>query len=320
MHRILRTLAGIATLSLAAVAQTGTLDQDNSSMFNAGFNGDAPSLIWQQEVQAGVAGTLEGVEVFMSGNPGGSFEVRIRAGGGWNTSPILFQTVVTQSSAGVVPVFINTSSANITLAAGGKFVFEIQGNGSGGGISGSYVLGNPTYPNFLYLGGPGCFADCGWRLAFRSYMLTGPAAPNSYCTAGTTTNGCEAEISANANPSVTGTGSCQILIDNVEGQKTGIIFYGLGALPQPWCVSGGSSFLCVKAPTARAAAQSSGGVAGSCDGTLTLNWNAFQAANPGSLGAPFTVGEKVYVQGWFRDPPACKATSLSDALEMTYVP
>lgn len=236
MHRILRTLAGIATLSLAAVAQTGTLDQDNSSMFNAGFNGDAPSLIWQQEVQAGVAGTLEGLEVFMSGNSGSTFEVRIRAGAGWNTSPILFQTVVTQTSSGVVPVFINTSAANITLPVGGLFVFEVQGNGSGGGISGSYVnptSGSPTYPNFLFLGGPGCFADCGWRLAFRSYMLTGPAAPNSYCTAGTTTNGCEAEISANANPSVTGTGSCQITINDVEGQKSGIVFYGLGALPQP---------------------------------------------------------------------------------------
>lgn len=108
MHSLIRALAGIATLSLAAVAQTGTLDQDNSSMFNAGFNADAPSLVWQQEVQAGIAGTLEGIEVFMSGNPGGSFEVRIRAGGGWNTSPILFQTVVTQSTSGVVPVFINT--------------------------------------------------------------------------------------------------------------------------------------------------------------------------------------------------------------------
>jgi hypothetical protein len=320
MQRFIRTLAGIATLSLAAVAQTGTLDQDNSSMFNAGFNGDAPSLVWQQEVQAGVAGTLEGVEIFLNGNPGSSFDFRIRDGAGWNTSPVLFQTVVTQTGGFNTPYFVNTSSANLVLAPGSKFVFEIQGNSTGGGMTGSYVLGNPTYPNFLHLGGPGCFADCGWRLAFRTYMLSGPAAPSSYCTSGTTTNGCLAEISANANPSVTGTGSCQITIDDVEGQKSGIIFYGLGALPQPWCTSGGSSFLCVKAPTARAAAQLSGGAVGSCDGTLTLDWNAFQAANPGSLGSPFSAGQKVYVQGWFRDPPACKATSLSDGLEMTYVP
>ena len=40
----------------------------------------------------------------------------------------------------------------------------------------------------------------------------------------------------------------------------------------------------------------------------------------GALGQPWTAGAHAWLQGWFRDPPACKATSLSDALEMTYVP
>ena len=112
MQRFIRTLAGIATLSLAAVAQTGTLDQDNSSMFNAGFNGDAPSLVWQQEVQAGVAGTLEGVEIFLNGNPGSSFDFRIRDGAGWNTSPVLFQTVVTQTGGFNTPYIGNYGSSS----------------------------------------------------------------------------------------------------------------------------------------------------------------------------------------------------------------
>lgn len=148
----------------------------------------------------------------------------------------------------------------------------------------------------------------------------GPSLPVAYCTAGTTTAGCTASIGANANPSASAATPCNITISSVEGQKSGIVFYGLASLPQPWCTSGGTSFLCVKSPTYRSSAQSSGGTVGGCDGSLALDWNAFQAASPGALGSPFSAGQKVYVQGWFRDPPACKSTSLSNALEMTYVP
>jgi hypothetical protein len=31
-------------------------------------------------------------------------------------------------------------------------------------------------------------------------------------------------------------------------------------------------------------------------------------------------GNKAQVQAWFRDPPAGKATNLSNAIEMTYLP
>jgi hypothetical protein len=151
--------------------------------------------------------------------------------------------------------------------------------------------------------------------------INSPAGPSTYCTAGTTTAGCTASISADANPNVAHSAPCNVAISGVEGQKSAIIFYGLGSNPQPWCSSGGgSSFLCVKTPTQRTLAQNSGGTAGSCNGALALDWNAFQLANPGSLGNPWSVGASAYVQGWFRDPPACKTTSLSNALELTYMP
>ena len=64
----------------------------------------------------------------------------------------------------------------------------------------------------------------------------------------------------------------------------------------------------------------SGGTSGACNGTLSLDWNAYQMANPTSLGNPWAVGNKAYAQAWFRDPPAVKTTNLSDGLELTYVP
>lgn len=80
------------------------------------------------------------------------------------------------------------------------------------------------------------------------------------------------------------------------------------------------SALCVKALTQRTAAQSSGCGASACDGALRRDWNAFQASNPGALGAPFLAGAKVHAQAWFRDPLACKSSSLSSALRLTVQP
>jgi len=146
-----------------------------------------------------------------------------------------------------------------------------------------------------------------------------PPGPVSYCTAGTTTNGCTATITGTANPSVSMANACQLNVANVEGQKSGLIFYGLGSNSTLWC-AGGSSLLCVKAPTQRTPTQNSNGTAGLCDGSLTLDWNAFQTANPAALGNPWAAGTHVYAQCWFRDPPACKTTNLSDGLDMTYNP
>jgi hypothetical protein len=144
----------------------------------------------------------------------------------------------------------------------------------------------------------------------------------TYCTAGTSTNGCLPSISANAPPSATLASSCVINVVNVEGAKSGMLFYGInntGFTPVQWGF-GGNSLLCVKAPTQRMNTQNSGGTAGSCNGTLTQNWNTFQVANPAALGNPFSAGQRVYTQAWYRDPPAVKTTNLSDAIEFVLLP
>jgi hypothetical protein len=100
------------------------------------------------------------------------------------------------------------------------------------------------------------------------------------------------------------------------------VFYGInqtGFTPAPWA-AGSTSFLCVKGPTQRTGSVNSGGTINLCNGVLTLNWNAYQSGNPTAVGNPWSAGNKVYVQGWYRDPPAPKTTNLSNALEMTYQP
>jgi hypothetical protein len=150
-------------------------------------------------------------------------------------------------------------------------------------------------------------------------LTQGPTGPTVYCTAGTTTNSCVPSISGTGTPSASAPSGFVVDIAAVEGQKQGLIFYGIdnsGFTPSPW----GTGFFCVKPPVQRTLLQSSGGTTNLCDGALTLDWNAFRAANPGSLGQPFNVGQHVFAQGWFRDPPSAKTTAFSDALEFTVGP
>jgi hypothetical protein len=165
-------------LALLFPAQTGTLDQV-SPMSNASFNGGSSGLTWQAEVATGVAGTLEGFELSVLGSLGATLNVSVLVGPGWNVGTPAWSGVVTTSGTGGYELhFVDVSSAGIALNAGDLWVIQMSGS-TGVNIQGSYVAppGTPLYPQPLYLNGPGCFADCGWRLGFNTYMLTGPSGP-----------------------------------------------------------------------------------------------------------------------------------------------
>ncbi len=156
--------------------------------------------------------------------------------------------------------------------------------------------------------------------AQAAILIEMTGATSTYCTAGVTTNGCTPSIAGVGSPSASLATPFSIAVSSVEGQKSGLIFYGIsGPVATPWC-GPCSSFLCVKTPTQRTASQATGGTNAQCDGVLNLDWNAFISANPGALGAPFSSGDPLWAQGWFRDPPAPRTTNLSDALAVVFEP
>ena len=155
---------------------------------------------------------------------------------------------------------------------------------------------------------------------FANVPCPQPPKPSSYCTGGTTTNGCVALMFATNNPSVTFANACTLATYHVESQKFGLLFYSIsGPAATPWGF-GSPSYLCMVTPTQRSPAHFSGGSVNDCDGALAINWNAYQIANPTSLGNPWLAGNKADAQAWFRDPPAPRTTNLSNGIEMTYVP
>jgi hypothetical protein len=199
-------------------------------------------------------------------------------------------------------------------------------SGSTSGCRGCYELDNG---NILFTDGAGLkLYDIGTAAVTTVATGTGfqyinlldvPTGTTVYCTAGTSTNSCVPAISAAGTPSVAASSGFTLSVANLEGQKQGLFFYGIsGQVAVAWGT--GTSFLCVKAPTQRMTVQNSGGTTNACDGVMSEDWLAWVAAHPTGLGAPFSAGQVVDAQCWYRDPPSAKTTNLSDGIEFTLVP
>ncbi len=196
-------------------------------------------------------------------------------------------------------------------------VIPVAAGGFGASIAGGGDVNADGVPDIL-VGAP-ALNVAGNALAGSAFVFSSGPWSVAYCTAGTTSNGCNATLSATGSPSISSASGFVLRATGVEGDKSGLIFYGLsgrGALP--WGVS--SSYLCVKSPTQRTSTVSSGGTAGACDGVIAVDLLAWIATHPGSLGSGAAVGTIVDAQCWFRDPPSPKTTHLSNALEFPLMP
>jgi len=162
--------------------------------------------------------------------------------------------------------------------------------------------------------------DSGGPTFLNTFESLTPLSAWTYCTAGVTTHGCSPSISGTGVPSVSSNSGFSIAVSNVEGQRQGLIFYGLSGRAATVWTLGSSSFMCVKPPVQRTPVQGSGGTANSCDGAFALDFNAFRVANPSALGQPMYSGQVIDGQAWFRDPGAPGTTNLSNGIEFNLVP
>ncbi len=147
-----------------------------------------------------------------------------------------------------------------------------------------------------------------------TYITTGP---DNYCTAGTSTSGCKAIISAAGQASTTASTGFVVSVTGAEGQKDGLFFYGQnGKQANAW--GNGTSLQCVVTPVKRGGLQGGTGTVGACDGIFSQDLNARWCPTcpkwPGHAPAP----GKMQIQFWHRDPlnTSNQTTSLSDAIEV----
>jgi hypothetical protein len=141
----------------------------------------------------------------------------------------------------------------------------------------------------------------------------------AYCTAGTSSAGCNALISGQGVSSASAPSGFYLQASGVEGGKTGLFYYGTAAKSPAVTVGTSSSFQCVQPPVRRSALLTGGGSGGVCDGSfetdLNARWSAKPNHNPGAGGT-------VYAQLWYRDPAntSNQTTARSDALSWTVCP
>lgn len=175
-------LLAVCSFAASAPAQSGTLDQVSPAppgLDLASFNGDTPSTTWQAQVRAGLTGQLEGFTLRLKGVQGSTLSTRLRFGPGWSTAALLFQTSIMKPTSGVDDVFVDVTSSAISIVEGQVFVIELQGENTGTLILGSHIdpaSGPPLYAEPLFMNGPGCFNDCGWRIGFQTWVIPGARA------------------------------------------------------------------------------------------------------------------------------------------------
>jgi hypothetical protein len=143
----------------------------------------------------------------------------------------------------------------------------------------------------------------------------------SYCTAGTSANGCRATLSAAGVASATTRSGFVLTATDVEGKKSGHFYFGVnGVKATPW--GNGTSLQCIVPPVRRAPTLPVVGTTGQCDGLFAQDLNALWCPscpkpqhNPGP-------GTFVQAQFWYRDPQntSNRTTSLSDAIESFVTP
>jgi hypothetical protein len=151
------------------------------------------------------------------------------------------------------------------------------------------------------------------------FDLATPAPPVSYCTAGTSSNGCIGVLLGVGTPSASADHGFDLVATHVDGERQAALFYGVSG-PAAIAISGSTSWRCVAAPRQRLGIGQSVGTPGACDGTLRVDWNAFVASTPGALGAPFTAGQSVWAQGWWRDPQSPARGAATQGLLFTLCP
>ena len=143
----------------------------------------------------------------------------------------------------------------------------------------------------------------------------------AYCTAGTSTSGCQAVLGTIGGPSASASSGYTVTASEVEGQKDGLFYFGVnGRQAQPW--GPGSSFQCVIPPVSRTGLLTGTGTVNTCEGAFALDLNAYWCPSCPAPQKNPGVGAVVQAQLWYRDPfsTSTQTTSLSNAIEFQLAP
>ena len=224
-----------------------------------------------------------------------------------------------------------TGGACGTGAGTGFDHYWVNVDGSSPGVQNTIVQATGVRCKGAEVNGSNCYWFGGWPgaplSAFWLVLTTNGNCdgclnlPELYCTAGTSADGCVAEINATGTSRFGISSGFYLSASGVEGSSSGtngLFYFGTnGRQASGW--GNGTSFQCVTPPVSRTQVLSGGGTAGKCNASFWVDLNARWAAKPSQSPGP---GATVQAQLWYRDPgnTSNQTTSLSNAVEWTVCP
>jgi hypothetical protein len=140
-------------------------------------------------------------------------------------------------------------------------------------------------------------------------------APGTYCTALTSSIGCEPTIWSDGTPALAG-GDFRLNAQAVHNEQNGLLFWGLQPASAPFL----GGVRCVSQVRERLSTYSGGNSTAlfgrtDCSGTLRNDLNGSYLSSVG-----LTAGQTVYAQYGFPDSGAAAGAGLTDALQFTVLP
>lgn len=307
-----------------ARAQLGVVDQISptpGSAQTANFAVSNPTHVWQQQVRAGVAGTLTAVEVELTGPASARVLMRVRPSAGWSNAAPVFQAWLQKTAVGAQKKIVDVTSAQLQLAIGDPFVIELVGDGSLAGVNGSYTStaqGAPEFVEPLFLAGPTCYGNCGWRIGLRTWVTGGDVTEFCFgvtcpCGNSATGGGCAnstgagAKLYRSAGTTSTQGDDLELAVHSLPSGAPTLLFLGASQVRAPFadglrCAGGGMRRLQMSFADA-------GGVA-------SFTRPVSRSAGLVQSGAAWNL------QAWYRDPISVCGTGsgLSSAVHVVFGP
>lgn len=140
-----------------------------------------------------------------------------------------------------------------------------------------------------------------------------------YCANSFSSIGCVPQIGALGSPRASATSGFTVQVTQMDGQRSGVLFYGLAPASLPWALFNPST-LCIAGQRQRMGLSTSSGTLNHCDGVLARDVLAWAAATPGALATPLSAGTTLYFQGWLRDPLMPTGSILTSGWSTTLCP
>ncbi|MDP6764136.1 MAG: S8 family serine peptidase [Planctomycetota bacterium] len=165
------------------------------------------------------------------------------------------------------------------------------------------------------LGPPGPDNETGAGRVDALAAVTAALANGNFCAGKLNSCGSLPSISSSGQSSASATSGFVVVGSDAHAGEVGILAYThAGAAYPPLPFFGGG--LCLRFPLRRGPIVPTGGTPGACDGSLSLDLNAFASGNAGGVPAPFLLlpGTTVHCQWWGRDSGDPFGVYLTDRL------